>query len=213
MRQCAVSVSRHYFQKRWLQIQQVAPAFSATAVINKKFETIKLNDFKGKYLVLFFYPLDFTYVCPTEIIEFSDRAKEFRDIGCEVVGASIDSHFTHLAWIETPREKGGLGDMQIPLLADINRQIAKDYGCLLDDGFTVRSTYIIDPNGKVRHISLLDRPVGRSVDEVLRLVQAFQFVDKHGEVCPAGWKQGGKTIVPDPQKKLQYFEKDKRKVK
>ncbi|ETO29029.1 thioredoxin-dependent peroxide reductase-like protein, partial [Reticulomyxa filosa] len=181
-------------QRRWLQIQQHAPPFSAVAVVNKKFETVKLENYKGKYLVCLPKGVE-RIAFSRDILTSLTGRKNFcmfgcyeknqnnsKDINCEVVGASIDSHFTHLAWIETPREKGGLGDMKIPLLADINKQISKDYGCLLDDGFTVRATYIIDSNGKVRHISLNDRPVGRSVDEVLRLVQAFQFVDKHAFV-------------------------------
>ncbi|ETO28565.1 thioredoxin-dependent peroxidase [Reticulomyxa filosa] len=192
---CTAAATRTFVQKRHLQIQQLAPSFSATAVIDKKFSTIKLQDYKGKYLVLFFYPLDFTFVCPTEIIEFSDRVKEFKELDCEVIGASIDSHFSHLAWIETPREKGGLGEMNIPLLADITGKISKDYDCMSDEGFTVRATYIIDSKGKVRHISLTDTSVGRSVDEVLRLVEAFQYTDHYGEVCPAGWKEGGKTVI------------------
>lgn len=169
-----------------------------------------MADFAGKYLVFFFYPLDFTFVCPTEIIAFSDRAAEFRNIGAEVIGASVDSKFSHLAWTKTPRKEGGLGKMKIPLLSDITKSIGRDYGVLLEDeGVTLRGLFIIDPKGVIRQITINDLPVGRDVDETLRLVQAFQYTDKHGEVCPAGWKAGKDTIIPDPTNKLKYFSKQK----
>ena len=185
-------------QKRWIaQIGQPAPAFSCKAVVNKKFETINLSDYEGKWVVLFFYPLDFTFVCPTEITDFNDKSDKFGEKNCQVIGASIDSHFTHLAWINTPRTEGGLGDMKIPLLADIDKSVSSDYGCLLNDGFTCRATYVIDPKGNVRDIDLTDRPIGRNVDEVLRKVQALQFTDEYGEVCPASWKPGDRTVMHD----------------
>jgi len=166
------------------QIQKPAPEFETDAVINSEFKKVKLADYKGKYVVLFFWPLDFTFVCPTEIIAFSDRVQEFRDIGCEVLGCSTDSHFTHLAWVKTKRADGGLGDMKIPLLADTNHKIARDYGVLIEDqGIAFRGLFIIDPKGVLRQITINDLPVGRDVDETLRLVQAFQFTDKHGEVA------------------------------
>ncbi|XP_066017205.1 peroxiredoxin-4 isoform X2 [Pocillopora verrucosa] len=167
-----------------------------------------MTDSRGKYLVFFFYPLDFTFVCPTEIIAFSDRIEEFRAINTEVVGCSVDSVFTHLAWINTPRKEGGLGRLKYPLLSDLNHQIAKDYGVLLEnEGHTLRGLFIIDDKGTLRQITMNDLPVGRSVDETLRLVQAFQYTDKHGEVCPAGWKPGKETIIPDPTEKKKYFAK------
>ncbi|XP_020600978.1 peroxiredoxin-1-like isoform X1 [Orbicella faveolata] len=190
-------------------IQKPAPPFSGTAV-NKygEFMDLKLSDYKGKYLVLFFYPLDFTFVCPTEIIAFSDRVEEFRAINCEVVACSVDSEFSHLAWTNVARKKGGLGQMNIPLLSDITKQISKDYGVLLEDqGVALRGLFVIDDKGILRQITMNDLPVGRSVDEVLRLVQAFQFTDKHGEVCPAGWRPGSDTIVPDSKKSGDYFSK------
>uniref|UniRef100_A0A1I8I9V5 Thioredoxin peroxidase n=2 Tax=Macrostomum lignano TaxID=282301 RepID=A0A1I8I9V5_9PLAT len=190
------------------QISKPAPAFSGTAVINRQMKEIKLSDYKGKYLVFFFYPLDFTFVCPTEIIAFSDRVNDFRKINTEVVAASVDSPFTHLAWLKTPRDKGGLGDLQIPLLSDLTHQIAKDYGVYLESaGHSLRGLFIIDDKGVLRQITMNDLPVGRSVDETLRLVQAFQYTDKHGEVCPAGWRPGAATIIPDPEKKEEYFRK------
>lgn len=192
------------------QISKPAPDWSTKAVVDGEFKDVKLSDYRGKYLVFFFYPLDFTFVCPTEIIAFSDRVHEFREINAEVIAVSVDSVFTHLAWINTPRKEGGLGPLNIPLLADLTKQISKDYGVLLEDaGHTLRGLFIIDGNGILRQITMNDLPVGRSVDETLRLVQAFQYTDKHGEVCPAGWKPGADTIVPDPKEKLSYFQKQK----
>ncbi|KAJ3413189.1 Peroxiredoxin-1 [Chytridiales sp. JEL 0842] len=191
------------------RVRHQAPAFQAVAVVDKEFKTVSLKDYKGKWLVLFFYPLDFTFVCPTEIVTFSDRSDEFRKIGCEVVGASVDSEYSHLAWMNQPRKEGGLGDMKIPILSDITKKISTDYGVLIDhggdNGVSLRGTFIIDPKGIIRHISINDLPVGRNVDEVLRLVEGYQFNDKHGEVCPAGWNKGGKTIVADPVKSKTYF--------
>ncbi|XP_035686142.1 peroxiredoxin-2-like [Branchiostoma floridae] len=190
------------------QISKPAPDFQGTAVVNGKFEEIKLSDYKGKYLVFFFYPLDFTFVCPTEIIAFNERVEEFRKVNTEVVGVSVDSQFTHLAWINTPRKAGGLGPMNFPLLSDLTHKISRDYGVLLEDvGHTLRGLFIIDDKGILRQITMNDLPVGRSVDETLRLVQAFQYTDQHGEVCPAGWTPGADTIIPNPNDKLKYFEK------
>jgi len=152
---------------------------------------VKLSDYKGKYVVLFWYPLDFTFVCPTEIVQFSDRADEFRQLGCEIIGASTDSKFAHMEWTKKDRKKGGLGPMNIPIISDITKRIASTYNCLIkkggDEGVTFRATYIIDKEGILRHISMNDLPVGRNVDEVLRLVKAFQYTDEYGEVCPASW--------------------------
>ncbi|XP_035727916.1 peroxiredoxin 1-like [Vespa mandarinia] len=187
-------------------IQKPAPAFRGTAVVNGQFKEISLSDYEGQYVVLFFYPLDFTFVCPTEIIAFSDRSQEFKDIGCQVIAASTDSHFSHLAWINTPRKQGGLGEMTIPLLADKSLKIARDYGVLDEEsGVPFRGLFIIDDKQNLRQITVNDLPVGRSVDETLRLVQAFQYTDKHGEVCPAGWKPGKKTMKPDVVASKEYF--------
>ncbi|KAI8985444.1 thioredoxin-like protein [Pilobolus umbonatus] len=188
------------------QVQKAAPSFSAPAVVNGEFKDISLSDYKGKYVVFFWYPMDFTFVCPTEIIAFSDRIKEFEALNTAVIGASTDSEFSHLAWINTPRKAGGLGEMKIPLLADKTKQIARDYGVLIEqEGIALRGLFIIDPKGTVRQITINDLPVGRSVDEVLRLVEAFQFTDKYGEVCPANWKAGSKTIKPDVAQSKEYF--------
>ncbi|CAF1225234.1 unnamed protein product [Didymodactylos carnosus] len=189
------------------KIGKPAPDFKANSVVDGEFKDIQLKDYKGKYLVLFFYPLDFTFVCPTEIISFSDRIDEFRGLNCEVVACSTDSHFSHLAWINTARKQGGLGKMNIPLMSDKNMEISTKYGVLKDDdGIAFRGLFIIDGKGILRQITINDLPVGRSVDETLRLVQAFQFTDKHGEVCPANWKPGKKTINPDVSKSKEYFE-------
>ncbi|OPJ69670.1 peroxiredoxin-4 isoform X1 [Patagioenas fasciata] len=201
-------VSDHSLHLSQAKISKPAPYWEGTAVINGEFKELKLTDYEGKYLVFFFYPLDFTFVCPTEIIAFSDRIEEFRAINTEVVACSVDSKFTHLAWINTPRKQGGLGPMRIPLLSDLTHQISKDYGVYLEDqGHTLRGLFIIDDKRILRQITMNDLPVGRSVDETLRLVQAFQYTDKHGEVCPAGWKPGSETIIPDPAGKLKYFDK------
>ncbi|XP_026552097.1 peroxiredoxin-2 [Pseudonaja textilis] len=189
-------------------IGKPVPDFRATAVVDGDIKDIKLSDYRGKYVVLFFYPLDFTFVCPTEIIAFNDRVEEFRKINCEVIAASVDSQFTHLAWTNTARKDGGLGSTNIPLVADINHNICKDYGVLKEeDGIAYRGLFIIDDKGILRQITVNDLPVGRSVDETLRLVQAFQFTDQHGEVCPAGWQPGGDTIKPNVKDSKLFFAK------
>ena len=187
------------------QVTSPAPDFKAEAVIGKEIKEIKLSDYKGKWVVLFFYPLDFTFVCPTEIIEYDAKLDGFKKIGAEVLGVSVDSAFTHLAWKNTSRKEGGIGDIKYPLIADLNKQISRDYGVLLDDGVALRGTFIIDPKGIIRQSTINDLPVGRNIDEAIRLVQAFQFTDKNGEVCPANWHEGEKTMVPDPEKSKTYF--------
>ncbi|KPP60043.1 peroxiredoxin-1-like [Scleropages formosus] len=190
-------------------IGKLAPDFKAKAVMpDGQFKDIKLSDYRGKYVVFFFYPMDFTFVCPTEIIAFSDAVEEFKKIDCEIIGASVDSHFCHHAWIKTPRKQGGLGHMNIPLVADKLQTISQDYGVLKEDeGIAYRGLFIIDDKGILRQITINDLPVGRSVEETLRLVQAFQFTDQYGEVCPAGWKPGSDTIKPDVQKSKDFFAK------
>lgn len=174
-----------------------------------QFKDLKLSDYRGKYVVFFFYPLDFTFVCPTEIIAFSDRAEEFKKLNTEVIAASVDSHFCHLAWTNQSRKDGGLGPMKIPLVSDMCRTISKDFGVLNDEGISFRGLFIIDEKGILRQITINDLPVGRSVDETLRLVQAFQHTDKYGEVCPAGWKPGSDTIKPDVKQSKEFFSKQK----
>ncbi|MBN8524564.1 MAG: peroxiredoxin [Planctomycetes bacterium] len=188
-------------------IQKQAPDFKAQAVLaDGSFKEIKLSDYKGKWVVLFFYPLDFTFVCPTEIVAFSDKIKEFQAIGAEVLGVSVDSQFTHLAWRQVARKDGGLGDLQYPLVADLNKSIARDYGVLIEEaGIALRGTFIIDPKGVVRAAHIHDLPVGRNIDEAVRVIKAFQFVEKHGEVCPAGWSEGKPTMKADPKGSKSYF--------
>mmetsp|Transcript_11330 Transcript_11330/g.12948 ORF Transcript_11330/g.12948 Transcript_11330/m.12948 type:complete len:209 (-) Transcript_11330:132-758(-) len=183
------------------KVLKAAPHFEGKAYHNG-IKNISLKDYQGKYVVLFWYPLDFTFVCPTEIIAFSDKAEEFEKLGCQVIGASTDSVFSHMEYCKKPRSEGGLGDMKIPLLADTTLKISTAYGCLIEEeGITFRATYIIDKKGVLRHMSINDTPVGRNVDEVLRLVEAFQFADENGEVCPANWKKGKKTLKADPTAK------------
>ncbi|KOB73724.1 Thioredoxin peroxidase 2 [Operophtera brumata] len=189
----------HKLQFTKAMISKPAPEWEATAVVDGEITQLALSSFRGKYLVFFFYPLDLL--------------DEFKKINTEVVACSVDSHFTHLAWINTPRKEGGLGKINIALLSDLTHSIAKDYGVYLEDlGHTLRGLFIIDDKGILRQITMNDLPVGRSVDETLRLVQAFQYTDNHGEVCPAGWKPGQDTIIPNPAEKKKYFEKVANKV-
>ena len=196
-----------------LRPRDYAPEFNKVkAVKDKEFVDISLSDYKGKYTVLLFYPFDFTYVCPTELVAFSEATQDFADINTHVLGVSTDSHFTHLAWINTPRTEGGLGEIKYPLLADISKQVSRDYNVLVENpddpmfGAALRGIFIIDGEGKLRSMQINDDAVGRSVDETIRLVKAFQHADEHGEVCPANWQPGDKTIIPDQTDKKIYFQ-------
>jgi len=188
-------------------IQKPAPDFSATAVIDGEFKDVSLADYKGKWVYLFFYPLDFTFVCPTEIIAFSEAESRFSALNTQILGVSVDSHFTHLRWIETPRNDGGLGGLNYPLVSDLSREIATKYDVLLGGGVALRGSFIIDPNGKMRQATINDLPVGRNVDEAIRLLKAFQYTEEHGEVCPAGWEEGADTIKPNVEGSKEYFSK------
>ncbi|KAI0471006.1 thioredoxin-like protein [Xylariaceae sp. FL0804] len=193
-------------------VQKPAPAFKATTVFpNGEFKDIKLSDYLGQWVVLLFYPMDFTFVCPTEIIQYNDALPRFREINTQVLGVSTDSHFSHLAWTERPRKQGGLGsDLQLPLVADRSMSISRSYGVLIEEeGVALRGLFIIDPKGVLRQITVNDLPVGRDVAETIRLVQAFQFTDEHGEVCPAGWQNGAQTMKADPKGSLAYFSAQK----
>jgi len=187
-----------------------APAFQLDAVADGGFKTISLSDYRGKWVVLFFYPLDFTFVCPTEILAFSDRIEEFKKLNAEVLGVSVDSKYTHLAWTERPRELGGIQGLKYPLLADLNKTVSADYGVLSDAGVALRGLFIIDPDGVVQHATINNLGVGRSVDETLRVLQAFQYVREHGEVCPANWKPGAEGMKPDWEKSKTWFSKHAR---
>lgn len=199
-----------------LTVGMPVPGFKGQAVVGKRFAdlsydhgNLSLGDEKiaGKYLVLFFYPLDFTFVCPTEIISFDEHLDEFRKEGAEVVGVSVDSQYTHLAWKNTPRKDGGLGELRFPLLSDLDKTVSCNYGVLLPGGIAARGTFIIDEKGILQSCSVNNLGIGRNVDEVLRLLRAAKFTAEHGEVCPAGWKPGALTMTPDPEKAKEYFSK------
>jgi len=184
-----------------------APEFTATAVYgNNEMKELKLADYKGKYVVMFFYPLDFTFVCPSELIAFDHRLDEFKKRGVEVIGVSIDSQFTHLAWKNTPVEKGGIGQVQYPLVADVKHAICQAYDVeFAAAGVAFRGSFLIDKNGIVRHQVVNDLPLGRNVDEMLRMVDALQFTEEHGEVCPAGWQKGKKGMTASTEGVAKYL--------
>jgi peroxiredoxin (alkyl hydroperoxide reductase subunit C) len=187
-------------------VTKPAPEFKAQAVLKDgSFAELSLSQYRGKYVLLFFYPLDFTFVCPTEIIAFSDRVQEFQSLGVEVIGVSVDSHYSHLAWRNTPRNQGGIGPVSYPLVADLNKQIARDYDVLLNESVALRGLFLIDKAGVVRHQVVNDLPLGRSVDEALRIVKALQFFETNGEVCPADWKEGKRTIKPSVAGSKEFF--------
>ena len=189
-------------------VAKEAPDFCAKAVMpDGSFKDVSLNEYRGKYVVLFFYPLDFTFVCPTEIIAFSEAAGQFEALGAQLLGCSVDSHYTHLAWRNTPRKQGGLGDIKYPLVSDLDKKISQAYDVLLPGGIALRGLFLIDKQGIVRHQVVNDLPLGRNVDEVLRMVKALQYFESHGEVCPANWKEGSATIKPDPKGSREYFSK------
>lgn len=192
-----------------------APDFTATAVMpdgNFK-DNFKLSDYRdSKYVVLFFYPLDFTFVCPSEIIAFDHRVAEFEKRGVQVVGCSVDSHFTHCAWRGTPVNKGGIGPVKYPLVADLNKDIARDYDVLLPGGITLRGSFLIDKHGIVQHQVVNNLPLGRNIDEMLRMVDALQFTEAHGEVCPAGWTQGAKAMQPTAEGVASYLASEAAKL-
>lgn len=182
---------------------KVSP-FKATGVLHKEFKDYSLPHTDGKWTLLLFYPLDFTFVCPTEVIAFSDAAKKFRENKVEIYGISVDSKYTHLAWTETPRNQGGVGDLEYPLLADLNKEIARQFGVLTPDGVALRGAFLIDEEGVVQQATVNNLAVGRSVEESLRLVQAFQHAKKTGEVCPANWHPGADTMKPNPAGLKEY---------
>lgn len=181
-------------------VTKEAPDFKAQAVMpDGSFKEISLSDYRGKKVVLFFYPLDFTFVCPSEIIAFDHRLKEFEKRGVQVLGCSVDSHFSHHAWRETPVDKGGIGQIKYPLVSDIDKNIGRDYDVLFNESVTMRGSFLIDEQGVVRHQVVNDMPLGRNVDEMLRMVDALDFHEKHGEVCPAGWEEGKSGMKPSAE--------------
>jgi len=191
-------------------VTKKAPDFTAKAVlpdgtIDENFNLYKNIGEKGA--VLFFYPLDFTFVCPSEIIAFSHRANEFKERGINIIGCSVDSEYSHFAWRETPVEKGGIGRINFPLVADITKQIARDYDVLLDDAVALRGSFLIDKDGTIRHAVINDLPLGRNVDEMLRMVDAMIYTNEHGEVCPANWQKGQEAMKPDSKGVAEYLAK------
>jgi peroxiredoxin (alkyl hydroperoxide reductase subunit C) len=194
-------------------IAKPAPDFTSSAVTadNKIDNEFSLSSFKGKYVVLFFYPMDFTFVCPTEILAFNEKIDEFRNRDAEVIGVSIDSVHTHLAWKKTPVEKGGIGFIRYPLVSDMKRTIAQSYDVLFDDGTALRGLFLIDREGVVRHAVINDDFLGRSVDETLRMLDALRHYDKHGKVCPANWEEGQESMERSTESVVDYLSKFSKK--
>jgi len=172
-------------------VTKEAPDFTAQAVMgDNAIDELKLSSYRGKYVVLFFYPLDFTFVCPSEIIAFDKALDKFKAKNAEVIGVSVDSQFTHYAWKNTAPKDGGIGQVKYPLVADLNKNISRDYGVLFDDSVALRGLFLIDKDGIIRHSVINDLSLGRNIDEALRMLDALQFTEKHGEVCPANWREG-----------------------
>jgi peroxiredoxin (alkyl hydroperoxide reductase subunit C) len=190
-------------------VTKEAPDFTADAVLpDNTLGTVKLSSFRGKNVVLFFYPLDFTFVCPSEILAFNKKLDEFKARNTEVIGVSVDSKFTHLAWKNTPVENGGIGDIQYTLVSDLNKNIAREYGILFNDAVALRGLFLIDTKGVVRHAVINDLPLGRNVSEALRMVDALQFVETHGDqVCPANWQEGAEAMKPTAEGVASYLAK------
>ena len=189
-------------------VTKQAPDFTAQAVLpDNSFAKLTLSSYRGKHVVLFFYPLDFSFVCPSEIIAFDKAIEKFEQKNTQVIGVSVDSHFTHLAWKKTPRNQGGIGPVKYPLVADLSKQIAKEYGVLFGDEVALRGLFLIDKEGIVRHALVNDLPLGRNVDEALRLVDALQFIEEHGEVCPANWHEGDDAMKPTIDGVAEYLAK------
>lgn len=189
-------------------VGKTAPDFRAEAVVEGDFSEVSLQDFAGKWKILFFYPLDFTFVCPTEIIAFSDAAGKFKAKNCELIAASVDSKFSHLAWTQQDRSEGGIGNVNFPILADLNKTIAKDYEVLTDEGVALRGLFLIDDKNVIQHATINNLSVGRNVDEALRLLTAYQYTAEKGDVCPANWNEGDDTMTPDPSKSKSWFKKN-----
>ncbi len=190
-------------------VTKEAPDFAAQAVMpDNSFAELRLSSYRGKYVVLFFYPLDFTFVCPSEIIAFDKALSQFEEKNAQVIGVSVDSHFTHWAWKNTPRDQGGIGQINYPLVSDLNKSISRDYGVLLEDqGIALRGLFLLDKEGVARHALVNDLPLGRSVDEALRVLAALQFTEEHGEVCPANWHQGEEAMKPSAEGVAEYLAK------
>lgn len=181
-----------------------APDFKAKVVFGNESKTISLSDYKNKYVVLFFYPLDFTFVCPTEMHAFQEKLSEFKSRDVELLGCSVDSDHSHIAWLNTPKDKGGIQGIEYGIISDLGGHIAKEYDVLSDSDVAYRAVFLIDKNGIVRHQLVNDLPLGRSVDEVLRTVDALQHVEQYGEVCPANWMKG-KTAMKATRESVSTY--------
>ncbi len=190
-------------------VSKDAPGFSAEALAanNEIIKDFTLSSLNGKYVILFFYPLDFTFVCPTEIIAFNDKLNDFKERNAEVIGVSVDSVYTHLAWKKTPIEEGGIGQINYPLVSDLKKEIADLYEVLMDDGTSLRGLFLIDREGIIRHSVLNDPSIGRNVDETLRMLDAVRHFDEHGKVCPANWKEGSASMDPSTEGVVDYLSK------
>ncbi len=189
-------------------VTKQAPLFEAEAVMpDNSFKTISLSSYRGEYVLLFFYPLDFTFVCPSEILAFNRQLEDFKAKNCQVLGVSVDSIYTHLAWKNTPVNQGGIGAVQFPLVSDIAKTISTDYSVLLPDGVSLRGLFLLDKDGVVRHELVNDLPLGRNVDEALRVIDALQFFEEHGDVCPANWHPGEDAMKPTPAGVADYLSK------
>ena len=187
-------------------VTKEAPDFTAQAVMpDNSFAELKLSSYRDEYVVLFFYPLDFTFVCPSEIIAFDSALSKFEERNAQVIGVSVDSHFTHLAWKNTPRDQGGIGQIGYPLVADLSKKIAAEYGVLFNDEMALRGLFLIDRQGIVRHALVNDLPLGRNVDEALRVLDALHYTEEHGEVCPANWRQGEEAMTPTAEGVAEYL--------
>ena len=184
-----------------------APDFKATTVFGKDFKEVRLSDYRGKYVLLFFYPLDFTFVCPTELHAFQERHRDFKEKNVEVLGCSVDSHFSHWAWLNTAKNKGGIEGVQYGLVSDLGGKIARDYDVLNEGGVAYRGLFLIDKEGTVRHQVVNDLPLGRSVDEAIRMVDALQHFEKNGEVCPANWTKGDEAMKATHESVGNYLSK------
>jgi len=186
-------------------VSKQAPAFTANAAVQGQIKKLSLSDYKGKWVILVFYPLDFTFVCPTELVAFSDAQPEFAKLNTQLLGVSVDSVYSHLAWDSQPKNKGGLGGLKYPLVEDLSKDIARAYEVLMDDGKALRGAFIIDDHGVVQAALINNLDVGRSVEEALRLVQAYQHAATSGSVCPANWKPGAKDMKGDVEGSKTYF--------
>lgn len=194
-------------------VMKAAPEFTAKAVFaDGAIKELSLKDFSGKYVCLFFYPFDFTFVCPTEILAYNHRVTQFQELNCQLLGVSIDSHHVHRAWRGTKIEDGGIGEVAFPLVADVNKTIANDYGVLLPGGMALRGLFLIDPKGNVVHETINNLDIGRNADETLRVLEAAHFAAEHGEVCPAGWTKGQSGMKANPAGVASYLAKNASKL-